>query len=436
MSEEDAKKPERPQSGLYITGGATDETVTPPTGKLALVSDFAPSSYIYSFTQAFNDPLDGFERHNKVKSFQTAAFRAHLKDYKIFDTHAGVEIYMKTPEDIQRFKIATSPGSEVQHEVVQFEKDYDYRKIKRICAHLNKLAVKNGFDDIVFGEIRSEKAIMLFAEDKNRYFDFIDFFETTDILEKLKTLQRKEPEFDIPMPTEEEATATPVTYVNEDEYDDQDAEVQQETNPKSMGITIGGKAQDTERSTDRSHLSLAKSFEPNANGYIFKLTPKIMIDPSRSQMDKLCMYDPGYPDFKFKSKTETLMNQIRAAILNAEVDDYHLSDENGVQAWFKRPEDLAVAYAAISPDMGYQVDFLSFSQNASPMKMNKKAKQLQRIFAEANPKVDVRFVVDKDRHVIQAVTPNTDDFIKVQGISRRLERSHDKFQRIVGLDIQ
>ncbi len=128
------------------------------------------------------------------------------------------------------------------------------------------------------------------------------------------------------------------------------------------------------------------------------------------------------------------MEQINSAMKNAEVDDYYLSnDPDGVQAWFKRPEDLAVGYAAISPNMGYQVDYLYCSPSASPMKMSKKIKKLKEIFAETGEKIKVSFVADKQRRVIQAITENTDDFIRVQGISRRLERTHHKFQQLVGL---
>lgn len=401
----------------------------PPPPPLSLVSNFVASEYIYAFTQNLNDPYDHTERADTLASMRRAATQARLPDYKLLEETMGISIYMRTGHDVLRFNVATSPDEEVQGEFVQTDADMDFRKLKRARNKLQRITDKAGFgNDVFFGVDRRDKTIFYDITSKDVFFDFDDFVQSNkELFQPILRLQRQET--NIAATDAQNAVAASITY------DDEEQTPLPETDPKSMGVTIGGKAPDAERSNNRSHLSLVKSFEPMANGYEYKLTPKIIIDPERSQMDKLSTHVPDYPAFKKRTITEKTMMQIRRAMSTAEAEDYYLNDgPNGIDAWFKTPQDLAVAYAAISPSVPIQLDFMHCSRNASPMKMSKKAKALQRIFDAADKNIKVRFSVDKERHVIQADMDSTDDFIRVQGLSRRLERSNSQFRRLIELN--
>ncbi|PZO87598.1 MAG: hypothetical protein DI626_03630 [Micavibrio aeruginosavorus] len=360
---------------------------------------------------------------------RAAATAARLKDYKLFEEAEGNTIYFRHSVDAGRFHVAMKPNENITAKFVQTEKNYDIGKLKRHLADLQKITDMEGFGNSILFELdRRDRCIYFEAATKKAYFDFSDFVEENlEIFQPILSLQRQKQV--INAPDENDAQETKVIYVNEDD----ESNALPHTNPKSMGITVGGKTEG-EKSKDRSHLALVKSFEPMANGYIFKLTPNVVFDPTRSQADNLYKAQPDYPEFKLRTKTRWIADQINSAMKRAEVDDYYIDKNNDqIQAWFKNPEDLAVAYASIMPNTAYQVDYLHCSPSASPMKMSKKIKKLKEIFAETGEKIKVRFIADKERRVIQAVTENTDDFIRVQGISRRLEKTDDRFQKLIGL---
>ncbi len=201
---------------------------------------------------------------------RAAATAARLKDYKLLDEAEGHTIYFRNSVDAGRFNVAMKPDEDVMAEFVQTEQSYDVRKLKRHCNDLQKITDKEGFGNTILFELdRRERCIYFQTISKKAYFDFGDFVEENlEIFQPILKLQRKQP--DIKFPTEEDAKHTEVIYV----YEDEEEEALPETNPKSMGITIGGKTEG-EKSKDRSHLSLAKSFEPLANGYQWKLTPTV-----------------------------------------------------------------------------------------------------------------------------------------------------------------
>lgn len=403
---------------------------------LSVASEYSAADYPYSFTDRLANVKDHIARAHSLTAMRGAANMAGITDYKLFEEYDGNAIYLRDFRDVRRYKIATQPGDGVMGEFFTAEHTCDVRKLKRICNTLQKMTDKAGFGDAILFELdRRARCIYYQAESKRAYFAFDDFVEQNRaILQPFLNLQRKEPE--IPFPTEDEATPVTINYV--EDLDDDINFIRQETeaDPKSMGITPGGKAEGEEKSKDRSHLSLVKSFEPRMHGYNFKLTPKIVYDPEKSKTDALFRHLPDYPEFKIATKTKWVMEQIRLAMQQAEVGDYYLNDgPQGIEAWFKTPEDLAVAYASIMPDSVYQVDFLHCSPHTSPMKICKKAKRIQKIFAATGENVNVKFVADKERCVIQAVMQSSSDFIRVQGLSRRLERTNQKFQSLIGLEM-
>ena len=398
---------------------------TSPSSHLSLVSNFRASDYIYSFTNDIDDPLDGNERATVLNGFRVAAAIAGLKDYKLFESRNEVTIYLRSPLDVHRFKIATLTTDQVEQEFVQAEPDYDFRKLKRAGVQLQRLTDQAGFGNtLLFGVVRGNRSIMVLASSKQAYLAFDDYVaQNKEKFQKFFDLQREEPEFDLPEPTEDEAVQPNIIVYDENPIPERPA----------SDLFIRGGATDETATAPTGQIAMAKSF--NDQNYPWSLKPTIKIDPDRNGMDRLCQHDPSYPSFKLETKPPQLMTKIRAAMEGAAVDDYCLYNNDGkVEAHFKHPRDLAIAYASLYPSMEHQVDFVECSQNASPMKMHKKAKKLQAIFTEVGAGVDVKFVCDMDRKVIRAYVPTTDDLIRVQRISRTLERSDAQFQRIVGLN--
>lgn len=392
---------------------------------LRLVSNFVAADYIYAFTNNLDHPGNHEERRDALDGLRRAATLARIPDYKLLDEPQGPTIYLRTPNDVLRFKAATSPGDSVQEEFVQAEPDFDVRKLKRIGNKLQDMADRAGFrDTILFGLVRAERLIVLEASSKRAYFAFDDFLKANrDQFAAIYALQRKEPEMDIPFPTPDTAVQKP-TIIREDTAP---ASVEQESDR-----FIKGSAELETRTPPAGDLTLTKSF--TEQNYPFALRPIVTIDPNVSTMDRLCSELPDYAQWKLETKNAEMTRRIRGAMEKAYVDDYCLyEDDMRVHAHFKDPKDLAVAYASIMPDMQYHVDYLHCSENASPLKMSRKVKRLRELFAQTGEDVHVRFVADKQRHVIQAITDTAEDFARVQGISRQLERTNPAFRFLVGM---
>ncbi|HEU4838282.1 MAG TPA: hypothetical protein VFS88_02605 [Micavibrio sp.] len=406
----------------------------PSPQHLSVVSSFTAADYPYFFTDKLISPGDHIESLKSLAEMRNAAHIARIADYKLFERHDGNTIHFRTAQDLAKFKVATEPGDKVKEWFFSTELNYDVRKLKRIRSELQDMTDKVGFGDTLrFKLDRKTRTIYYEASSKNIYFAFADFAEANHaILQPFLSLQRKEPEFDIPFPSEEEAVQAKISY---DDDDEADIYAETEPSPQSMGITLGGKTEGAEKSKDRSHLSLVKDFEPRQNGYIYKLTPKVVFDPERSQADFMYRENTDYPSFKIRTKTEWVLTQIRHAMEHTGVPDYHLSaGPDGIQAWFKTLQDRVAACISLAPDMAYRVDFLQCDSSTSPMKISKKVKKLQEIFSQTGENVNFKFIADKERHVIQVATQSGNDYIRLQAISRRLEKTNGKFQKLIGLD--
>ena len=406
------------------------EKPSPP--HLSVASSFTAADYPYSFPNKLNCADNQFEDLKSLAEMRKAAHIARIADYKLFEKHDGNIIYFRTIQDLAKFKIAIKPGNDTTAEFVSAEPDYDVQELKRIRNELQNKTDKAGFADMLHFKLDQEtRTIYYRASSMNMFFAFADFVEANwDAFQPYLSLQRKEPEFDIPFPSKEEAVQPKISYGDDDETD---ICKETEPSPKSMGITLGGKAEGAEKSKDRSHLSLVKSFEPGMHGYDFQLTPSIIYDPKRSKGDALFQNHPDYPAFKQAIKTTWVMERIRFAMEQAEVEDYYLTNgRNGLEAWFKTDKDWEVSHASFMPDTGYNVDYLHCSPYSSPMKIRKKAKRMQEIFAEIGVNVNVKFVADEERRVIQAVMPSFNDFMQVHGIFRKLQKTHKKFQALIG----
>jgi hypothetical protein len=406
----------------------------PSPHHLSVASSFTAADYPHLFTDKLISPGDHFESLKSLAEMRQAAHIARIADYKLFERHDGNTIHFRTAIDLAKFKVATDPGDKVKEWFFSTELNYDVRKLKRIRNELQEMAGNAGFGGTLrFKLDRKTRTIYYEATSKNIYFAFEDFVEANRCdFQPYLNLQRKEPEFDIPFPSAEEAAQPQISY---DDDDEADMYADTESSPKSMGITLGGKAEGAAKSKDRSHLSLVKSFEPRQNGYIYKLTPKVVFDPERSQADFMYRENADYPPFKIRTKSEWVLTQIRHAMEQTGVPDYHLSaGPDGIHAWFKTRQDRVAACISLAPDMAYRVDFLQCDSSTSPMKIGKKVKRLQEIFSQTGENVNVKFIANKERHVIQVATQSGNDYIRLQAISRRLEKTNGKFRKLIGLD--
>lgn len=418
---------EIPSSKGVIDGGANDKTATAPTGNLSLVSSFDISNYIYSFANALDDPQDGAERDLVMRKFRGTVEIAGIKDFKLIEGRNQIELYLRTPEDVNRFNVVRNSGDRIEEEFVQFEDGFDFRKIKRLTRHLQSLSDAAGFGDtILFGAARNLGGIVIMGSPKKAYFEFADYVQANqDKFLRFFALQRKEPELQIAEPTRQNYAEPRIMVESDDKL---------ETNPREASERfIRGGATDETVTAPTGKASIAAAYDENI--YKFKLNMSLGYNPEMNSADRLFQHDPDYPAFKIEHGIPKRVQQIHTAMQSAGVEDYFVySKGNEIHGRFLKPQDLAVAVAAISPDASYMADFVQCSQNASPMKMNKKAKKLQAIFAECAPDLHVQFVCDKTRNVICVKTGNSDDFIRTQGVARKLETSSPLFQRIVGLN--
>lgn len=232
----------------------------PSPRHLSIVSSFSAADYPHVYPDEQDDGTDGIGYPYSLAEIRKIANIARIADYKLFEHHNGPVIRFRTDRDLLKFRIAIKPCDDIIAEFVSAEPDYHMRKLKHARNRLQSKADKAGFVGKLKFKLNSKtRTIYYRASSRNMYFAFADFVETNwDAFQPYLSLQRKEPEFDIPVPSKEEAVQPKIFY------DDDEAAAAAETEPslKSMGITLGGKAEGAEKSKDRSHLSLVKPPEP------------------------------------------------------------------------------------------------------------------------------------------------------------------------------